>query len=309
MRQRGFLIQTFLSITLSVSIGGQFKAAAQQRGATSTTQPAAHEMAIREAAKTFTAAFNRGDAQAVAAHWTSDGDYINELGQQFRGRDAIEQEYKAFFAGNPGVKINLVIDSIRQLSTATVIEDGRAAIGPFPAGPPAFSRYTVVHLKRNGKWLVASARDTRMDTPPDFRYLRDLEWLIGNWRTENEGVHVEANCRWIAGQKFMERTFVVREGETESHSGTQIIGWDPARQRVASWLFDSSGGHAVGVWTPHEKGWLVQSAGVLSDGTATTATNFFTRLEDDSLAWKSIKRSAGNSLLPDTNEIILKRQN
>jgi uncharacterized protein (TIGR02246 family) len=308
MRYRVLLFQAFLGLTLSVSLGGHYKAAGQQLGATNATQPAAHEVAIRQAAKTFTEDFNRGDAQAVAAHWTSDGDYINEVGQQFHGRDAIQQEYETFFANNPGVKINLVIDSIRQLTSDTAIEDGRAAIGPFPAGPPAFSRYTVVHVRQNGKWLVASTRDTRMETPPDYPYLRDLEWLIGIWKAENEGVHVEANCRWIAGQKFMERKFVVREGETEGHSGTQIIGWDPASRRVTSWLFDSSGGRAVGVWTPHETGWLVETKGVLSDGTPTTATNYFTRLEDHSLGWRSIKRSAGNSLMPNTNEIVLKRQ-
>jgi uncharacterized protein (TIGR02246 family) len=309
MHKAIFVFPALLGLTFSVTVGGYRQAAAQPASATSTAQPAPHEVAIRQAAQTFVEAFNRGDANAVAEHWKVDGDYINEVGQRYQGRAAIQQEYETFFADNPGVKIELEINSIKQLSSATAIEDGYAAIGPFPAGPPAFSRYTVVHVKQNGRWLVASARDTRMETPPDYRYLRDLEWLIGTWSADNEGVHVEANCRWTAGQKFIERTFVVREGEKQSHSGTQIIGWDPASRRVTSWLFDSSGGRAVGVWTPHETGWLVQSKGVLSDGTPTTATNYFTRLEDHSLAWRSIKRSAGNSLMPDTNEIVLKRTN
>lgn len=309
MRKAIFVLPALLGLTLSGAIGGSQRAAAQPANTSSTDQSAPHEVAIRQAAKTFVEAFNRGDAKAVAAHWKVDGDYVNEMGQRFQGRDAIQQEYETFFASNPGVEIELEIDSIKQLSSATAIEDGHAAIGPFPAGPPAFSRYTVVHVKQGGRWLVASARDTRMETPPDYRYLRDLEWLIGTWRAESEGVHVEANCRWTAGKKFIERTFVVREGDTEGHSGTQIIGWDPATQRVTSWLFDSSGGRAVGIWTPHETGWLVQSKGVLSDGTPTSATNYFTRLQDHSLGWRSIKRSAGNSLMPDTNEIVLKRTN
>ncbi len=307
MRQAIRVLPTLLGLTFSVAVGGYRPAAAQPARAAGTGQPAPYETAIREAARTFVEAFNRGDAKAVAEHWTVDGDYVDEIGQRFQGRAAIQQEYETFFADNPGVKIELVIDSIKQLSSDTAIEDGRAAIGPFPSGPPAFSRYTVVHIKQDGRWLVASSRDTRLETPPDYRYLRDLEWLIGTWNADNDGVRVESNCRWTAGQKFIERTFLVREGETVSHSGTQIIGWDPASQRVSSWLFDSSGGRSVGVWTPHETGWLVESKGVLSDGTPTTATNYFTRLQDGSLAWRSIKRSAGNSLLPDTNEIILKR--
>ena len=58
---------------------------------------------IRRAADEFVAAFNRGDAKAVAAHWTADGEYVDEAGRVFAGREAIEKEYAAFFQEHPGV--------------------------------------------------------------------------------------------------------------------------------------------------------------------------------------------------------------
>ena len=42
-----------------------------------------NESEIRECAKTFANAFNSGDAKAIAAQWTMDGDYTNEAGIEF----------------------------------------------------------------------------------------------------------------------------------------------------------------------------------------------------------------------------------
>jgi hypothetical protein len=53
------------------------------------------EAAIRKAAGEFTEAFDRGDAEALANHFTTDGVYVNEEGQTFEGRDAIQKEYEA----------------------------------------------------------------------------------------------------------------------------------------------------------------------------------------------------------------------
>jgi uncharacterized protein (TIGR02246 family) len=60
-------------------------------GAMSAPVRAAEEKAIRETAEAFTSAFNKGDAKAVAALWTTAGEYIDETGLETRGRDAIEK--------------------------------------------------------------------------------------------------------------------------------------------------------------------------------------------------------------------------
>ena len=86
---------------------------------------------IRECAKTFANAFNSGDAKAIAAQWTKDGDYTNEAGIEFNGREAIEKEYANFFKQYPGVKIKIDIEEIKMLSDTSAIEEGTATLGEF----------------------------------------------------------------------------------------------------------------------------------------------------------------------------------
>lgn len=41
-------------------------------------------------AREFIAAFEKGDAKAVAAFWTDNGDYVDQTGREFKGRAAIQ---------------------------------------------------------------------------------------------------------------------------------------------------------------------------------------------------------------------------
>lgn len=86
--------------------------------------------AIRAGSVTFVAAFNKRDAKAVAALWTQDGEYIDEAGRRIAGRDAIEKAYAEFFADHPNVALRITIESLRQVSPKTAIEQGRATVEP-----------------------------------------------------------------------------------------------------------------------------------------------------------------------------------
>ena len=65
-----------------------------------TTSEESELEAIRKSSHAFEEAFNKADAKAVAALWTIDGDYVDETGQVFAGRDAIEKQYADFFANH-----------------------------------------------------------------------------------------------------------------------------------------------------------------------------------------------------------------
>ncbi len=187
--------------------------ASAQAQAPRAAVPAAQsaEDAIRQSAKDFTAAFDSGDSQAVAALWTSDGDYADESGQLVRGRDRIAAEYSAFFASHPGVKIKIVVDCVRLLDANVAVEDGSSKLEPAPDGSSTSSRYTAVHVKRGGKWLLASVRESRVELPPHHARLQALDWLIGTWESEGNGPKVEITCRWIADQSFIEVTHLLRD--------------------------------------------------------------------------------------------------
>ena len=84
--------------------------------------------------------------------WTEDGEYIDDTGRHFVGRDAIEKGYAEFFAANPNAKIQITIDSLRLLSSDTAIEDGRAVADCAIREHSGFTKYTVIHVKVDGKW-------------------------------------------------------------------------------------------------------------------------------------------------------------
>lgn len=291
------------SLLLSVLVGGILACVATAEDSVSDAK------AIRQAAADFAEAFNRHDAQAVASHWAANGEYVNEDGQRFQGREAIQTEYETLFGQHPDVKIRVASDSVRLINAHTAIEAGRAALVPQPPGETrVMSHYTAVHVKQDGKWVMADVRDTRIELPPDTGRLEDLAWLIGSWRAESKGAKADVTYRWIADKHFIARTFSSAQSGKPTSSGLEVIGVNPLTGQITSWSFASDGGHAIGNWAPHESGWIVDSAGVMADGTETNATYILSRADDGTLLQKSGNRIVGETHLPDTTEVELKRK-
>ncbi len=265
-------------------------------------------VAIRDASKLFIDAFNKQDASAVAAMWTKDGEYVDGAGRVIVGRTAIEKDYMEFFVANPGAKIEIEIDSLRLLTGDTAIEDGRAAIQSPTGEISPLTKYTVVHAKVNGQWLMASVREAFIETPAAVTTAADLEWLIGTWVAEEHGVKTKSVCTWVVEGRFIEREYSTTQADGTTTTGLQLIGWNPKGGHVQSWSFSPEGGHAVGIWSPQRDGWSAQMRGVAGDGTLTTAINQLRRLDDNAHVWQSIQRTAGGLALPDTDEVIFKRQ-
>jgi hypothetical protein len=69
-----------------------------RRGTGSEEGPGSRRRA--QNAEAFAAAFNKGDAKAVAAFWTMNGEYAGPDGEKIRGREVIEKEYADFFKKN-----------------------------------------------------------------------------------------------------------------------------------------------------------------------------------------------------------------
>jgi uncharacterized protein (TIGR02246 family) len=280
------------------------------RAATPASKPvsdATQVDAVKKTAEAFAEAFNKHDAKAVAALWTEDGEYVDAAGQRFEGRAAIEKEYEAFFAAAPTAKITVEVDAVRSAGAAAAIEDGRTTLSVDGKSNVSLARYTAVHAKVGDHWLMSSVRDVAAVSTTAESNLHDLDWLVGSWVSEQNGGRMEVECKWLAEGRFLERRYsVTRDGKVVS-SGLQIIGWNAAAQSVESWTFTADGGHAIGLWTPRRGGWVIENIGRLADGTPTTAINFFVRIDENSLSWKSVARSAGATPLADADEVVLKR--
>lgn len=268
----------------------------------------ADETAIRETGATFARACDQADAKAAAAHFTPDAEYVDEQGNTFQGRQAIEELLAAFFTENPGSRLELAIDTIRFVSPGVAVEDGTTTLIR-PAGSPSdHSRYTAVHVKTNGKWLTASSREhAPKDRRQHTRQLQQLDWLLGEWVDEGDDSIVDFSCKAADNGNFLLREFTVRIAGQAAMSGSQRIGWDPVSGKLRAWTFDSEGGYGEGTWHSNGDGWVLKSTGVTADGQPASSTSLFTMVSGHAMTWQAIDREIAGVHMPDTDEYILVR--
>jgi len=258
------------------------------------------EKAIRKSTEAFMKAFNAGDVKAMMALWTPDGELVDVEGQVFRGRDAIEKMYVAHFANAKGSKIEITIDSIRFIGKDTAIEAGCATARPATGRAATSCRFTAVHAKRDGKWLMESVHESHYKTSSNYENLRDLEWLIGTWTANPPGGLVEMTCEWTANRNFILCKQATKKGDSVMATSTQVIGWDPLHGRIRSWDFDSEGGFGSELWTRDGQRWVLEATGVRRDATVTEAANVITQVDANAFTWQSIRRRVNGAEMPDT---------
>jgi uncharacterized protein (TIGR02246 family) len=281
--------------------------AADTGTAASKLKTDAEEKTIRATAEEFVKAFNQGDAKAIGAMWAPDAEYTDEYGVSFQGRDAIEKEYAAMLAANKGAKIAVTVESVRLFGPDVAIEKGIAKVTLPGDSTPSASRYTVVHARRNGKWLMAVGHDVPYVSVADDDYLRDLSFLIGDWKAEGKGQQLLIHFEWMAQKNFIKNTFTeVKEGKP-SLVGGQIIGWDPKLARIVSWHFEAHGGFGHDVWNKDGSKWVIDGAGVFRDGDESTSVNTITPVDANSFIWQSTERVLDGVRLPGTPPVKVVR--
>jgi uncharacterized protein (TIGR02246 family) len=272
-------------------------------------EPSAEERAIRQTAQSFADAFNKADAKAVAALWTSDGDYVVGA-DSVQGRDKIQKLYEAFFKAHPGSKMTVEVESVRTLAPNVALEEGTTKVSESKNGPPTASPYSAVHIKqKDGKWLMASVREFE-SRPVVEEDLNDLAWLIGTWHAKEETGRVAITYEWTGNQKNFirgETQTSHNDGEPAAATGTQIIGRDPHTRQIVSWFFNAGGGHGFGTWARDDNRWMVESQGVTAEGVPTSALNLLHHPGDNVMSWQLTHRAHGDEPLPDLKEIVFER--
>ncbi len=265
------------------------------------------EQAIRQVVDDFVRAYNGHDAAAIAALFTPDGLITSEDGKAASGRKAIEQVFAGIFKEHPKTRIQDTIESIRRVNAAQAIEDGRTVVIHDEAMPAEKNRYRVVHVKREGKWLMASAADLPEDVWTGEEAMKRLEGLIGDWVDESPESLVITSYRWTDNRRFILSQFTVQIGGRPAMTGSQRIGWDPLNKTIRSWVFDSEGGFGEGTWTQDGNQWIIKSTGVTRDGRRASATNTIALVGKDRMTWESRNRVVGGEKQPDVEKIPIVR--
>ncbi len=266
------------------------------------------EPAIRAVANAYTKAYNAHDAKALAALFTPDAEIVDATGDAIQGRGAIQEVFSAVFQENPKATTSIQIKSVRFLNPSLAVEDGTANVSLAPGEAPEPNDYKVVHVKQDGKWLMASAQDLPSDSAAPEQHLKQLAWLIGEWIDESPESLVTTSYRWDDNHTFILSDFEVKVAGKPVLSGTQRIGWDPLAKTIRSWVFDSEGGFAEGVYSHSGASWIVKLTGVTSDGQPSSATNIITRAGKDRITWLSRDRMTGGEAAPEVGEVTVVRK-
>jgi uncharacterized protein (TIGR02246 family) len=114
---------------------------------------------LQASADEFVKAFNSGDAKAIGSLFVEKAEVVDEDGNLVQGRENIQARFAELFQGFPKASVVVEITSLRQISPAVAIEEGVTSITLVPDEPASVNSYTLVHLKKDGKWQFASVRD------------------------------------------------------------------------------------------------------------------------------------------------------
>ncbi|HEY3962943.1 MAG TPA: SgcJ/EcaC family oxidoreductase [Planctomycetaceae bacterium] len=269
---------------------------------------------VRQALVLLAKAYNARDPKAIAELFTPQGEFIDADDNVFDCREAIAGEFAALFEVNPGKNsIEIGAEEIREISPGILSVDCVAtfsdAEGTDADKATADVDFSALLVKQaNGGWLFASIRsEGEGNIPTPHARLARLAWLIGEWIDESDESTMHTTTRWSEDGNFLLTDFAIRVAGRKVMSGTQRIGWDGSLDKFKSWVFDSEGGHAEGVWTEVDDRWVVKATGVRPGGDACFATHTYEQTRPGTYLFSVTDRIIGNETAPDFTATVVRK--
>ena len=300
------LITTLLAFSLALARAASDPGApAQQPAGEGKNQSSPADQTTDDDTRKYEEAYNKADAKTLAGFYSDDADYIDQDGAEVKGRDAMEKLLADNFQQNPGVKLAITTEEIKQLTPDVKVTRGIATVTP-ANGAAESTRYTAVRVRKGDHWEISQLNEREAAPPNAYSQLAVLEWLVGTWQDKGGDQTVETKINWAGDKNFLVRTFKLKGADSET-DGWEIIGWDPIKQQIRSWIFDSNGGFGEATWATDGDDWLVRASNVLPDGSRSTAENVLTKVDDNKFTWESQNRTLNGDPQPSLDKIEVER--
>jgi uncharacterized protein (TIGR02246 family) len=262
------------------------------------------EQALRATCEGYVKAVNSGDVAAIVKYWAPDADYVNDNGETFKGRAALTKLFSGSLPSFKGKKFSFETKSLRMIAPGVAVEDGVGSVtGEDTDESQPVTRYTAVWVRSGDGWLISSVRDLG-DVPGEEKNaapLKQLDWMVGDWQSDNSQAQVEMSCNWALENKWMKQKYEVKAKDGESFTVVTLIGWDPADGQIRSWFFDSRGGFGEGVWARDGNSWKITASGIVSDGRRGSSTNIWKYVDNNTAEWQSKDRQLEGLPMPETD--------
>jgi uncharacterized protein (TIGR02246 family) len=260
------------------------------------------EAAIRKAMAAFSDAYTKNDLTAILAIWTDEPELVRDNGQVIRGKKALSAVLKKSMESHKGYTHSAKTNAIRFVKGDVATEDGVATLTA-PDGSIESTAYASIWVKAAGKWRLSGVRDLpdrdEEERPAAFGKLKQLAWLVGDWRDAGGKDGVTLKGRWAPNQTFIVLTFSAKQADGSVFGATQFVGWDAAEGALRSWQFDTAGGFSETAWAREGNAWVGETSMTYPDGRTGTSTSRWKYVDAGNAVWSSEDRQADEQPLPD----------
>lgn len=277
----------------------------------SSAEPENARREVIQRLQNFAKELNQGNPETLSSYWTQDAEFTKPTtGELVEGKEEINQVLKK------------MAQEIKEKHLLFTFKEGRI---DFPDPDDAVVEGVVEitnngalvqrtarrigMVKDNGQWYIDTVDEIEVQpAPPLYKHLKDLEWLVGNWKDQDENVTITFKTFWSNFHNFITQNFKMVVYGLEAMEGIQMIGWDPIEKKIRSWIFDSDGGFGTGVWTKNGDSWSVALNYIMSDGKKGSATDIYTKINSNSYQFSSTGRTINGQALPNIEPVTVVKE-
>jgi len=280
--------------------------------ATAADSPAtaAHsvEADLRKASAAYAEAYNDRDYAALAVQWTAQAELV-EGDVRIVGRDAIVASIRGWLERHPQAKLAVTVTGVEQVAGPLARVRGTLSFAKRPGDEPVASPFVSLRVFEDGGWRLAES----IVAPNHAAALEELGWLVGTWQATDakEGTTVEMRYEKAAGGEALVGRTTMRPQQGAAIESLDVIHADRTTGAVRSWLFDSTGARAEGVFSADGTGFNRSFTGTPAAGTGagrTAWTQVLVPGGEGRFTLQSIERSIDGRPLPDSPPLHFKRK-
>lgn len=286
----GFFFLAFSSLALLFQ-------GCENKGSLSTSQT---QKELQESAEAYTEAFNIHDPEQLTSLWEKDAFFINlTTGEVAEGDRNISNFFRNLFEKKGARNVKMIISKVSSSKPTNALAQGILEIS-FADQYVWKGAFKAEYHKHDDKWFIGSFSLNEINSSEtQFKHLKELDWLAGNWIDAENPVEVAYSNLWDKNKNFLVQTFTYSVLGQEELKGMQIIGWNPKTKTINSWTFDSDGGYGSGIWNKNGNHWKVLQEFTLPQGEKATSIHTYELLDDQSYTFVDSDRAVDGKKLPD----------
>lgn len=268
------------------------------------------EALVKQRLTDFTSVLNKGKAEEISPFISEDATFIvPTTGEEIDGRDAIVDHLVKKVQEMNGQAFSFKITKVTFPKPDEAVAQGVVQVTDNKGQLKDRRARQLELVKQGNNWIIQASREIPVAEAPDiYEHLKELGWLVGDWKDEDEDVSIKFSVKWDKYRNFLIQHFETSIYGLEELEGRQIIGWDPIEKKIRSWVFDSDGGFGSGTWTNSGDTWRVAMKYTLSDGRVASSVSIYKKTDDKHYEFSSVERDVGGVILPNIEPVTVVKE-